>query len=249
MKRKVSISLAGLLLILSILACSVTINNPVGEADVRGSGTVVTENRALGDISGVVLATTGTLQITMGTSEALTIEAEDNLLPYIQTDVKGDTLVIETRPGTDLQATRPINYYLTMDRLDTITISSSGDVEVGDLQTNALSVTISSSGDCTISSLNGTSLQVRISSSGNLEILAGQVEKQTINISSSGELDTKNMASRDAEITISSSGDASVQVSDYLSGRLSSSGNIYYIGNPQVNVSTTSSGRVVQTSK
>jgi hypothetical protein len=182
----------------------------------------------------------------MGDGESLRIEAEDNLLEYIETDVRAGRLAIETRQGTNLRATRPIKYYLTVDTLDRIEVSSSGDVEAGNLRSESFSVKISSSGDVFVESLDCTSLRVDISSSGNLEISGGQVQRQDINISSSGEYRARDLPSVEAEVTVTSSGTAEIRVSDQLSGRLSSSGDIRYIGSPEVDVSTSSSGRVVQ---
>jgi hypothetical protein len=87
---------------------------------------------------------------------------------------------------------------------------------------------------------------VTISSSGNLEIQNGQAQQQNIQISSSGEYHANALVSSIADITISSSGSATIRVSDQLSGKISSSGNIYYIGNPVVNINITSSGKAIQ---
>jgi hypothetical protein len=243
MKSKLLFTLVAVILVFSLVACDEIIIGDQGRETVRGSGAVVEEDRDVSNISGVELTMQGTLTIVMGGGESLRIEAEDNLLEYIETDVRAGKLVIKTRPGINLQTTRPINYTLTVDELKTITISSSGDVEAERVQSESCSVTISSSGNVSIDSLDCTSLQVNISSSGNLEISGGQVQKQDITISSSGEYRASDLASVEAEVALTSSGTATIRVSDQLRGRLSSSGNIRYIGNPEVNVRTTSSGR------
>lgn len=249
MKTKIAFTLVGTALIFSILACSVTIfGNEIGES-VRGSGVKVEQNRDLGNISAVELTMEGTLHIVRGGGEALRIEAEDNLLEYIQTDVRAGRLVIETRQGIELDPTQPINYYLTVDELDTIAVSSSGDVEAADLQSETFEARISSSGDITIASLDCTTLRVDISSSGSLEILGGQAQRQNIEISSSGGYSAGELASAEADVDLTSSGSATIRVSERLSGELSSSGSLYYIGNPDVNVRTTSSGRTEQIEK
>ena len=265
MKNSTSIILLGLVLIFSILACTTTIN--AGSQLVRGSGVTAAEDRSVSKVTGVELATPGTLDITLGASESLQIEADDNLLQYIQTDVRGGELVIKTRPGFDLQPVRPIKYHLTVVRLDALAISSSGDISVGDIKSDAFSIAISSSGDLAIKSLDCSSLRVKISSSGdtsvstlkadtinvnitssgNLDIGGGQVRQQTINISSSGKYRAKTLASASAEVTLSSSGEATLNVSDTLNGSLTSSGNINYVGSPRLNVNATSSGKAIQT--
>jgi hypothetical protein len=266
MKNRTSFILVVAALMLSILACSVNFGNNVGVNTIRGSGTVVTVKRDVSNISSVELAMTGTLHISMGESETLSIEAEDNLMGYIQTDVSLGKLVIKTSEGTTLQPTRPIIYNLTVTKLSAIAISSDGDIETNDLNSDAFSIFISSSGNLSIGNLNCSSLQVQssssgdtginnltassivvtISSSGNLDIQNGQVPQQNIHISSSGEYQAKSLVSARAEVNLSSSGSATIRVSDQLSGMLSSSGNVYYIGTPVVNINSTSSGKAVQ---
>ena len=246
MRRRFSFALVVSVLLFSILACSVVSFGDSESELVRGSGSVGEENRTVSNITGVELSMQGTLQIAMGSSDSLRVEAEDNLLQYIQTNVSGGRLEIKTRQGIDLRPTRPIKYFLTVGKLNAIQISSSGDVNAEDLQSESLSLTISSSGNLSIGNLDGTSLKVRISSSGNVEIEGGQVQQQNISISSSGEYRASDLASVTADVTLTSSGKATIRVSDRLSGRLSSSGNIYYIGSPDVNVSTTSSGKTVK---
>lgn len=244
MKKITFLAFMALAIVLSMPACNVTISG-IGKT-VRGSGNVVEESRAVDNVSSVQLAMDGTLHITVGDAGPLRIEAEDSLLEYIETGVSGGKLAIETRPGINLRPSRPMNYFLAVEEMDAITVTSSGDVVVGDLRSDSLSVRISSSGNVSIDSLDGTTLQVDISSSGNLEIMGGQVQDQDINISSSGEYHAEDLASREVDVTLTSSGTATLRVSDRLDGRLSSSGDVYYIGNPEVDVRTTSSGRAVQ---
>lgn len=247
----------------NILACQVA-GIPISGTRIRGSGNVVEENREVRGITGVELATTGTLHIEIGERESLRIEAEDNLLEYIETRVRGKTLVIDTSNDANLRTTRPINYYLTVTDLDTIEISSSGDIEapdleaerfsvtisssgdllMGDLIADTLTVDISSSGDMMMGTLHANTLRVDINSSGNLEIAGGEVEKQGITISSSGDYTARNLESDEAEVRISSNGSATIRVSDYLEANLSSSGDLYYIGSPTMDVRTSSSGDV-----
>lgn len=265
MKNKLSITSVGLILIFSSSACIATIN---GES-VNGSGTVVEETRTVSGISDVELALPGTLHVTMGNSESLRIEAEDNLTAHIQTDVRAGRLVIESRPGTSLRPTRPIDYYLTVTELNSLVTSSSGNVETEGLHSGSFSITISSSGNVSISGLECTSLRVKISSSGNvdvselaadsisvdisssgnLDVQKGKVQRQDINISSSGKYRARDLESISANLVLTSSGEATIRVSDHLTGRLSSSGNINYVGSPDVSVRTTSSGKAVQIGK
>jgi hypothetical protein len=267
MSKRIIYATVILLMVFSILACEVTFTGISGATKtIRGSGEMIEESRSVGGISDVELAMQGNLSIELGSTESLRVEAEDNLLEYIQTEVSAGRLVIETQSGINLRNTEPINYFLTVTGLDSIRISSSGDIQAPDLQAERFSITISSSGNLTMGDLDCTSLSVessssgiltmgtltaetidvRISSSGNVEIDEGQVQQQDITITSSGEYRAEDLDSVEVEAVLTSSGTARIRVSDKLSGRLSSSGNVYYIGDPTVSVSTTSSGKTVQ---
>lgn len=269
MKNKTGLAFVIVFVLASMLACNITIGSGNQSAGfVKGSGNVVEETREVSNVSGIELSMSGTLHLSVGDSESLRIKAEDNLLPYIESNTSLGKLVIKSQDGIDMQPTRPIDYYLTVIKLDSIAISSSGDVEAGDLVSGSFSIAINSSGDLTISSLQCSSLQVRtsssgdtsigqlnadsidvkISSSGNLEIQNGTAPSQDIEISSSGEYKASDMQGTTAQVTLSSSGNATVRVSDQITGRLSSSGDLYYIGSPAVNVTSSSSGKVIQIS-
>jgi len=236
-----------LLLLAAVLAACLPVPVSGGQA-INGSGTLTEETRPVSGVTAVQLSMPGTLHIEIGSSESLRISAEANLLPYILTEPRGGELDIRTEPNVDLRATRPIDYYLTVASLDTIRISSSGDVEAPALTATHFDIGISSSGSITIESLQAETLRVEISSSGGLAILGGAVARQDISISSSGEYAAKDLESQRVSLRLSSSGSATVRVAESLEADLSSSGNVYYLGAPQLRVDTTSSGKAIPVS-
>jgi Putative auto-transporter adhesin, head GIN domain len=246
MKRKARFLFGISLLLMFVLACNLTRSLSVQTGTVRGSGDIVSEERPLSGVNSVNLAMQGDLTIELGDQEKIIVEAESNLLPYILTDVTLGELYIHTRSGTNLQNTSPIHYYLTVKSLEGLRISSSGNITAPDLTAQRFSVRISSSGEMNIPSLIADKLDVTISSSGNVTIGGGEVTQQEITISSSGDLYAQDMVSQDANVRISSSGDAYIRVVNNLDGSISSSGNIHYYGNPQIHVSSTSSGKVIK---
>lgn len=253
---------------LVLSACSIAAIQG-GRRTVRGSGNVVEETRSVSGVTGVSLATIGHLIIEVGDTESLRIEAEDNLMEYLETEVLNGSLRIGTQDNIRLDAKRPVNYYLTVRGLDTIVISSVGDIEapdlqakrfsitigstgnleMGDLEAETLNVKISSSGDVTMGVLNANTLEVHIRSTGNLDIAGGEVKTQNITSSSSGKYTAQDLASDEAEVRLNSSGSATIWVRDHLKAKLSSSGDLRYRGNPTVDATTNSSGDVIQISE
>ena len=262
--KKHKLVLVVAILAFSILACQL---GEIGLGQmVRGSGDVVEETRPVSGVSGVELATLGHLFIEVGDTESLRIEAEDNLMEHLETEVQGGRLRIGTRGNVNLLPTEPVNYYLTVTGLEAIaisssgniqapdleadrfsvTISSSGNLDMGDITTDRLTVGISSSGNVMIGILNAEALEVNITSSGNLDIAGGQVAEQNVSISSSGNYRAEDLESTEADVRLSSSGSATIWVSDSLRAVLSSSGDLRYRGNPTVEANTSSSGDVVR---
>jgi len=242
-----TISTLLLLFALSLTGCT-AVQSPADSQPIEGSGTSAEETRPIGDVTAVELAMDGTLHIELGAASSLRISAEDNLLEWIETEAPlgGGELVIQSSPGVSLLPREPIDYYLTVTSLDTLIVSSSGDVEAPDLVAPHFSVTISSSGNVSLRSLQAETLDVELSSSGNLIMSGGKVGRQEITLSSSGNYMAKDMASLEAQADLSSTGSATIRVQDSLRVILSSSGTLYYIGSPELQVDVSSSGKAVQ---
>ena len=216
---------------------------------VRGSGVVVEETREVSGIDGVNLATIGDLTIEVGGSESLRIEAEDNLMEYLETEVRGGNLRIETQNRIRLEATKPVKYYLTVKELETIEISSVGKIEAPNLEAEEFSITINSTGDLEIGELNADTLEVDIGSTGNLHIAGGEVKSQNITLGSSGNYTAQDLASDEADVRLRSTGSATIWVKDNLKANLSSTGDLRYRGDPTVDATTNSTGEVIQISE
>jgi len=234
------------ILVASSLACQAVSFGGVNLSSTRGSGTVVEESRPVSGVVSVEIANQGNLFIQIGDEESLVIEAEDNLLDSITSEVRSGRLILGTKPGVNLRNREPINYYLTVSDLQGLSVSSSGDIQAPTLEAERFEIRVSSSGDINIEELIADRLEVDITSSGDVTIDAGVVEDQDIRISSSGNYDASEMDSQQVKASLSSSGDAVVRVGQRLDATLSSSGNLYYIGNPQVAARESSSGEVIQ---
>ncbi|GAB4329412.1 MAG: hypothetical protein Kow0074_25880 [Candidatus Zixiibacteriota bacterium] len=236
-----------------------------GWKTVRGSGKQAEETRAIKGVEAVEYGTVGVLYISIGDKEELVISGDDNLLGIIETEVAGNTLIIESETGKSPKPRQPLRFYLTVKSLRSIEISSSGDVEIeddidadrfrieshssGDLRMAVLSceeadITIGSSGDIEIEHLTADQLDVEIGSSGDLTIRDGSVTEQDVQIHSSGDYKARDLVSRHAYVRTSSSGDAHVYVTEFLDAETSSSGDINFYGNPRLRMDESSSGDV-----
>jgi hypothetical protein len=218
-----------------------------GGPAVRGSGNVVTEDRTVEGFHGVEVRNQGNLTITFGSEESLVIEAEDNLLEHLVAEVRNGVLYFDTVPsGTNIRTRKPIVYRLTAVSLDNLSTSSAGSITVPAMEVDSLVVDISSAGSVEIESLIAHSLRASLSSAGNLRIEAGAVIDQIVSVSSAGKYDAETMSSERANLSLSSAGKATVLVNEYLEADISSVGNLYYSGEAELDVNTSSMGKAIR---
>jgi hypothetical protein len=219
-----------------------------GNRHVAGSGIVARANLPLDDFRRVELQFDGDLVVNMGDEAWLIIEADDNLLGYLDAHVLDRTLIIRKMPSNvTLDAKIPIRYYLTATGLESLTTTSGGSIKVPALEADRLSITTKSSGSVYVDRVRAAQLEVTAQAAGGVTIVGGAVEEQSVTLTSSGGYHARNLASSRARVRLSSSGDAILAVRDRLDADLSSSGNLYYLGSPSINRQDSSSeARIVR---
>jgi hypothetical protein len=230
------------LIALLLMACSLG-NISLSRSIVEGSGKTASEKRSISDVERVSLTDVGDLEIIQGDEESLTVEADDNVMRYIETRMRGRELVISIQNGIQLQTSTPIRYTLRVKSLSQIAVSGSGNITSEDLKTGDLALQISGSGNVKIAQLSAKDLRVSISGSGNFD-LAGEVETQSVSISGSSNYTAGDLASQSADIRVSGSGDLTVWAKESLKISISGRGTVGYYGQPAVTQGITGSGEV-----
>jgi putative autotransporter adhesin-like protein len=191
---------------------------------IAGSGKIVTEPRTVSGFSAVSLSGSGRVIVEQTGTESLTVTTDDNLLPYIRTEVHGNTLELGTKdPMTNLNPTEDIVFTLTVKKLDDMRISGSGEADVKGLTENQLQVRISGSGDMTGQ---------------------GTVDDLDLRISGSGSYSGEDLKSKRATVGVSGSGSVIVSASETLDASVSGSGSVEYVGDPRITQNVSGSGSV-----
>jgi len=188
-----------------------------------GSSNVTSESRNVSGFEEVEFEGVGYLFIRQTGSESLTVEAEEDILPKIRTEVENDRLIIGPKPNTDLHTTKPINYTLNVKDLHTLKLSGSGSIDAQGISTDKLAITISGAGAIKTS---------------------GKADSQDIDIGGVGNYQAEDLESKEVKIGIEGAGSAIVNVSDELDAKVSGSGSVEYIGDPTVDQDVSGVGRV-----
>jgi hypothetical protein len=210
---------------------------------IRGNGIAVNEARLTSAFSSVSSEGNFEVHISSGPEFDVMVRAESNLLPYIETDVRGSNLKIHTRGLKSLRNRLPIEVFVTMPFIEGVVQSGSGSITTGFFEGDEIGLVISGSGSIE-TAVDALSVDAVVSGSGLLYI-SGTSRVADMVISGSGEIDAWDLDVRDCDAKISGSGDVWVYVERRLKAVISGSGNVFYGGNPVVESQVSGSGGVI----
>ncbi|MGB7875102.1 MAG: head GIN domain-containing protein, partial [Anaerolineales bacterium] len=203
---------------------------------VAGSGVVKTETRRVSDFDSIVLEYPGEITVRQGESESVKIEAEDNLLAQLSTEVRNGTLYLENteRNWRDrVNPTEPVLVTITVVELNRVQFPTAGKMLIEELKTDSLSVSVSGAGDVTLKDLDAGSLDFSLSGAGNINV-DGIAESLQLSISGFGNFNGGDLQSQSADVHISGAGSARVWAEESLSASISGAGSVDYYGDPTV---------------
>ncbi|MGE9310727.1 head GIN domain-containing protein [Niabella sp. CJ426] len=207
-------------------------------------GPAVEESRTVGDFTRIEAAFSGNVEFVQHASKSVTVKAADNLQSYIITEIKGNTLVLKTKPNVDIRGGR-VTIYVSNPAITGATISGSGNISFNtDLNTTSLDLRVSGSGNIYAPKLTATNLEAEITGSGDITIDGGAIATQDIRITGNGDYHTQQMRSEQAKVKVSGSGEAKLWADNKLDVQISGSGDVWYSGNPSINTSISGSGKV-----
>jgi hypothetical protein len=231
-----------LFLLLSLVLLLVSCDG-IGGGNDRGSGNVISEEREVSGFDKVLVSGSGVAEIIQGESESLIVEAEDNIMPFVESEVENGVLVLGQRANLNLLPTKPVKYTITMVDIAGLEVSGSGAINAEQIDGTIVAFGISGSGEINVAELDGDSAEVKISGSGNAAI-SGDVADQVVEISGSGDYRAGDLRSATAVVTIGGSGDATVWVDTTLEINVGGSGSVSYYGDPILTESVSGSGDV-----
>ena len=224
-----------ILTFLSIVACDPDGNGP----RIAGSGNVVTEARTLDTFDRIQVDGATNIVLRQEATQAVSVEADDNIVPIITTRVRNGELLIDNTQSYRSQ--NSVTVYVSIPTISALQVRGSSDVFGATmLEGDVLSVEVSGSGDVDLE-LYYSELTTRITGASDIT-LAGEVMKQTVSVTGSGNYRARELQSEECLIDVTGSGDGVVSVSRLLNVSVTGSGDVVYYGNPEVRSSVSGSG-------
>ncbi len=211
--------------------------------EIEGNYNLVTVTRNVSGFTGVENCGSLQVKIIRDSVAFVEIEGEENLIPYINTDVHGDILEIKIENHRNLDPNYPIIVYVHTPVLSSVEMSGSGNIQSDTLNVPQISLKISGSGDISMP-VFATKVNAEIDGSGEM-FLSGAATQADFEIDGSGDIHAYGMPVQECMADIAGSGSIYTTVTDVLDVVISGSGNVYYSGNPSVSVSVMGSGQVI----
>jgi putative autotransporter adhesin-like protein len=176
---------------------------------IRGNGNVKTEERTIGAFANIDASGVFTIEWQNG-APALRITIDENLLPYVNSHISGDTLRLRVRE--QIWPTHGIK----------VVVSS---------PTRA-GARISGAVRLTAKQLNGPKFAFEARGASHVA-LDGKIEELLADMTGASELEASGLQTKTVEISTTGAGDAEIAVSDTLKVAITGAGKVTYSGNPQ----------------
>ncbi len=210
---------AGLATLSMFAGCSFT----VPDGGVRGSGIVKTESRKAAGFSSISFKSVGKVTVQQTGKESLTITAENNILPLLESRVADNILYLTLAKDGKMNPTKPIEFVVQVKSLESLNTDGVGSIEAQGIQGKRLAVAMDGVGEVKI---------------------AGSADALDLNLSGVGSFQGEAFKTKRATVRSSGVGSAVVNVSEQLDADRSGVGSIEYVGSPQVRKSGQGLGSV-----
>lgn len=203
MKRLTLLSIG---LVIGLAGC--IISNPGG---VKGSGIAKTEKRSVASFDSLDVNYVGSIQVRSQEQKSLEINGDDNIIPFITTEVKNGTLYIRSNKGYNPQ--QKLQIIISTPDLKRFFFDGVGEANLSNVKNDRIEIDIRGVGSFTAS---------------------GETKEADITLSGVGSVDAKNLHAVNVKINSSAVGNVDLYVTGQLDVNASGVGEVNYYGNPKI---------------
>lgn len=186
--------------------------NPIFKfGKIKGSGNVKTDVRNLSGFNEVKVQNAIEVEIAVQKDYGVTVEADDNLLQNIVTEVNGDVLEISTKAG--ISTRNKLKVTISMPELANLEVSGASSALVSDVKSDSLEIQASGASKIKIS---GTAENLKIDGSG------------------ASNIDAEFLQANDVDAEVSGASKATVSASNNLNAEANGASKLLYTGEPAI---------------
>jgi len=209
---------------------------------IRGSGNIVTETRTTGDFTGISAGGAYEIEIKNGPVTEVKVEADDNIIKYIETRVSGNTLHIKTKDGVNFNDGH-FKVYITAAEIRKINGSGAANIDFKSILKNEDKITLEAAGAASIDGEVDAPEIVEASGAAKIK-LSGRTRNYKTEASGSADLKTGELMSETTKVHASGAATAHVYSSVSLNADADGAASIYYSGAGSTVVKTSGAANI-----
>jgi hypothetical protein len=208
-----------------------------------GSGNIISQTRTTGNFDGINVGGDFEVEVNIGTTTSVIVEADDNIMKYIETTVSGNTLKIRTEDMNNYSDVH-MKVLITAPAIKRIKASASAEVDVQDILMSTEQLTFDASSAASIKAeVDAPQVSADVSSGASID-LNGKTKTYSAEASSGGEIRSRDLLSENTTVKASSGASATVHASLSLNASASSGASVNYHGAATVHQSVSSGGSI-----
>lgn len=212
-----------------VLIAAFWLTSCIGLVGEKGNGDRVEKTYNVSDFEELSVGGEFIVRLTQGQTSKVMVEADENLLEFIEVGVRGKTLEVTSQRRLDSKEGVIIN--ITFDKLTTLSCSGASDVSTTNpIQAREFNIDLSGAGKLKLM-LDAVEVSLDVSGA-TLVYLEGVATRLEIDMSGAGSLEASEFEVEDCVAQISGVGKILVNVSGTLEADVSGLGAVEYVGEP-----------------
>lgn len=208
---------------------------------LRGNGKITSQNREVSNIKGIDVSGGFVVELTQGSNEGVRLEAEENLIDNIKTEVRNGILHIYN--DRSISTSKGMKAYVTLKELEKIDISGGVKV-VGNSTFASPSLKLEMSGGSSIKlAVETKEIKADMSGASKVELI-GKAGVLLMDMSGASKLNASELEARQVKIQASGASNVKVFAQEELDIVASGASAVYYKGSPSITSNVSSAARI-----
>jgi hypothetical protein len=202
----------------------------------------VTETRELAEFDRIQIKGVGKVFVQQGGEQSVTVEADDQFIKRINTEVVDRKLVFDVgrdwferiiQPTIEFLSSREIVLRVTLRELKGLEIFGACDLEARQVRTDDFDLKMSGASNVKVLELDANRVDAEMPGAGKIEV-TGKCDEQTVTVTGAGQYDASHLETKDTKVALTGVGNAVVWAKENLDVTVTGVGSIEYYGNPRI---------------
>ena len=203
---------------------------------IRGNGHITSQTRSVSGFRNVEVSGAIDVYVKQDSATSVKVEADDNILEYVQVHTNGSTLEIYTESGFNLRPSNKIKVFLTNPGFDGLDISGACTITSENELTSSERINLNLSGASEGRlAINAPSVIIEVSGASTAE-LKGRTKDLDVSAHGASRVRGYDLMTENSDVNISGASHAELYASVSLDGEASGASSVYYMGNASNNI-------------